>query len=179
MTIEETAAVMVILKVAYPRYYNNLEKSEAKNAIGLWQSLLADYPAELVTNAVKAVIATNKFPPTVAEVIEKINLLTKKEERSEVEAWGLVKKAIRNSTYHSQEEFEALPEDIQKTLGNHNVLKEWAMSKDSSMETVVASNFMRSYKAKLTDTKMINALPNDLKTMIGRIGKPMLEIEGD
>jgi len=177
MTLKETIAIMALLKAAYPNYYKSSD--DVQQAVKLWQSMMCDYPAELVTQAIRAVIATNKYPPTIAEVIEKINLLTKKEEKSEVEAWGLVKKAIRNSTYHSKEEFDALPPDIQATLGNHNVLKEWAMSEDESMETVVASNFMRSYKAKLTNAKMINALPNDLKMMIGKIGKPVLEIEGD
>lgn len=106
--------------------------------------MLEEYPAAVVTGAVKALIAVNKFPPAIAEVIEMIGTLTKPGELGEIEAWGLVKTAIRNSAYHSIEEFEKLPVAIQTTLGSPSVLKEWAMSEDGSVETVVASNFMRS-----------------------------------
>lgn len=164
---------MALLKAAYPNYYKNSD--DVQQAVKLWQSMMCDYQAELVTQAVRAVIATNKYPPTIAEVIEKINFLTQKEETTEVAAWGLVKKAIRNSTYHSKEEFDALPEDIQATLGNYNVLKEWAMSEDSDTETVIASNFMRSYKKKVQSKKQYDALPKDLKMMIEQNSNPMIE----
>lgn len=163
MTEKETAKIMAVLKVAYPRYYQGLSVEEAKQAVALWTSMLIDYQYELVSKAVKALIATEKFPPTVADVIEKINLVTSKPQLSEIEAWGLVKKAIRNSTYHSEEEFNALPQSVQDAIGNHGALREWAMSEEEGSETVIASNFMRSYRTKSKQTKELKALPSDVK----------------
>lgn len=163
MNQQETAKIMAVLKVAYPRYYQNITVEESRQTVKLWESMLSDYTYELVSKAVKALIATEKFVPTIADVIEKINLITTEPQMSEVEAWGLVKKAIRNSTYHSEEEFNALPKSIQAAIGNHNALREWAMSEEESSETVIASNFMRSYRAKQAQVKEMNALPNDVK----------------
>ena len=174
MDLKETAAVMAVLKIAYPRYYANTSKREAEEAISLWQTMLEEYPAAAVTGAVKALIATNQYPPTIAEVIERIKLLTKPAELGEVEAWGLVKNAIRNSTYHSIEEFEKLPKEIQKTLGSPSTLREWAMSGGESMETVVASNFMRSYRAKVDNIKTIEAVPAGVKALIAEANIKMI-----
>lgn len=163
MTINETAKIMAVLKVAYPRYYQGQTSEEVRRAVSLWDSMLKDYTYELISKAVKALIATEKFPPTVADVIEKINLVTSKPQLSEIEAWGMVKKAIRNSTYHSEEEFEKLPQEVKNAIGNHAALREWAMSEEEGGETVIASNFMRSYKAKTKQTKELKALPSDVR----------------
>ena len=166
MDVKETAAVMAILKIAYPRYYANTTTAEAKETLNLWHTMLAEYPADMVNAAVKALIATNVYPPTIADVISSIKQLTQKKNMSEVVAWGLVKNAIRNSAYHSVEEFDKLPPEIQETVGSPMVLREWAMSDDESTETVIASNFMRSYKAKVKERKEFDAIPSDIKELL-------------
>lgn len=166
MTSMETVKVLAVIKTAYPRYYDNKTNEELRDTISLWHSMLEEYPVEFVNSAVKAVIATSPYPPTIADVISQINKLTAKKEVSEVEAWGLVKTAIRNSAYHADEEFERLPEAIKNTLGNANVLREWALAEDSSTETVIASNFMRSYKAKEKERKELEAIPMAVKALL-------------
>lgn len=166
LDVKETAAVMAILKVAYPRYYANITTAEAKEIINLWHTMLGEYPANVVNAAVKVLIATSTYPPTIADVIARIKQLTEKDTMSEVAAWGLVKKAIRNSTYYAQEEYAKLPPEIQETIGDPVVLREWAMSDDESTETVIASNFMRSYKAKLKERKAYEAIPSEIKAML-------------
>ncbi len=166
MDVKETAAVMAILKIAYPRYYANTTTAEAKETLNLWHTMLAEYPADMVNAAVKALVATNVYPPTIADVISSIKQLTQKKNMSEVAAWGLVKTAIRNSAYHSTEEFDRLPDDIKATIGNANVLREWALADDESTETVIASNFMRSYKAKVKERKDFEAIPTSVRALL-------------
>lgn len=179
MTGTETAAVLAVIRTAYPRYYDNKSEKELKETISLWHTMLAEYKADTVIAAVRALIAVSKFPPSIAEVIEMINTLTKPAELGEVEAWGLVKNAIRNSTYHSIEEFEKLPKAIQRAIGNPSVLREWAMSEDEGMEKVVASNFMRAYRAKMDNTRTIEAIPASVKAMVlETANKLMIEGEG-
>jgi len=163
LKIEETTKIMAVLKVAYPRYYHGQTTDEAKQAIKLWDSMLKDYTYDLVSKAVKALISIEKFPPAVADVVEKINLITVEPQMSEIEAWGLVKKAMHNSAYHSESEFESLPESIRAAIGNHGVLREWAIAEEEGSETVIASNFMRSYRVKLKQTKELKALPSDVR----------------
>ena len=166
MTSMETTAILAVIRTAYPRYYDKKTEKELKETISLWHTMLAEYRADTVSAAVKALIATSKFPPTIAEVIEMINTLTKPAELGEVEAWGLVKNAIRNSAYHSVEEFDKLPKTIQRTLGNPSVLREWAISEDESMENVIASNFMRAYRAKVDNVMTLEAVPASVKAMV-------------
>lgn len=166
MTSMETTAILAVIRTAYPRYYDKKNEKELKETISLWHTMLAEYRADTVSAAVKALIATSKFPPTIAEVIEMINTLTKPAELGEVEAWGLVKNAIRNSAYHSVEEFDKLPKTIQRTLGNPSVLREWAISEDESMENVIASNFMRAYRAKVDNVRTLEAVPASVKAMV-------------
>ena len=172
MTSMETTAILAVIRTAYPRYYDKKTEKELKETISLWHTMLAEYRADTVSAAVKALIATSKFPPTIAEVIEMINTLTKPAELGEVEAWGLVKNAIRNSTYNSVEEFEKLPKAVQLTLGSPSVLKEWAMSEENGMEKVVASNFMRAYRQKADSIKVVESIP---VMFLEEAKNPMLE----
>lgn len=166
MNRAETTAVMTVLKTAYPRSFTNMTRQEAEDTIQLWHTMLEEYPAKYVNAAVKSLIATNQYLPSIAEVIERIKLLTGKQELGEVEAWGMVKAAIRNSTYNSIEEFEKLPPEIQAALGSPSTLREWALSEDENSETVIASNFMRSYRAKVNNIKTIDAIPQNVKALI-------------
>lgn len=174
MTKTETAAVLAVIRTAYPRYYDNKTKKELEETVSLWQTMLEEYPAETVGAAVKSIIAASKFPPSIAEVIEMINTLTRPAELGEIEAWGLVKNAIRDSAYHSAEEFAKLPEAVRETLGGPGVLREWAMSGDSGMENTIASNFMRAYRARLETRRAKAALPAGVKALMGDEGTLMI-----
>ena len=139
MTPEETIKILSIIKAAYPQWARDLKPTDAKAMVNLWSSMLEDYPYNIVQVAIKKIIATNKFPPSVAEVIEAINYITSggKSEMTEIEAWGLVRKAIKNS--------------------------------------VIGSNFMRSYKATVIRKKEEKQLPQSIRAMLGNIGQNLLE----
>lgn len=177
MTTQETAKIMAVIKVAYPHYYKDITSSEAKETALLWQTMLADYEYITVSRAVKALIAISKYPPTIAEVIEKINTLTETEKCGEIEAWGLVKKALRNSYYNAELEFNNLPDGIKRALGSFNVLREWALVDSGTLDTVIASNFIKSYRAIVKREQEEALLPRDVKEFmkISTKGKNLLE----
>lgn len=179
MTPEETIKILSIIKAAYPQWAKDLKASDAKMMVTLWNDMLQDYEYNLVQVAIKKVIATNKFPPSVAEVIESINYIKTggQAEMTEIEAWGLVRKAIKNSAYHAGEEFNKLPPRIQQAIGSHNILHNWSQESINGIETVIGSNFMRSYKQTVIRKKEEKQLPQSIKTMLGNIGQKM--IEGD
>lgn len=159
----ETLKIMAVLKAAYPRYYQNAPEEDIRQAAALWETMLKDESYEVVSKAVKALIATEKFVPTIADVIEKIRLVTSPPALGEVEAWALVKRAIKNGYYHSREEFERLPESVRAAIGHHEVLREWSQVDVGDVETVVGSNFMRSYRAKEKQRREFAALPGDVR----------------
>lgn len=171
MTREETIKIMSVLKVAYPRYYGNQTKQELIDAVTLWQMMLEDYSYEIVSCAVKTIIATVKYPPTVAEVVEKINKIISPNELEASDAWLLVKKAIRNSIYNSEREFKKLPESVRLVVGSHEQLRTWACDDESATNTVTASNFRKDFNIKISRIKEYNALPESVKVMTNAISE--------
>lgn len=168
MDKSETAAVLAVLKIGYPRFYNGLSCDEVDSAIDIWTTMFSDDSALVVTEAVKALMCTLKFPPTIADVKEKIALITQPAAMSEMEAWTKVKGAM--SYYSAQENFDGLEPILQKLVGNPNQLREWANMDTSTINSVVQSNFMRSYKARATAEKEYIALPTSARALMDRLG---------
>lgn len=177
MTSNDVIEVLMIIKVCYPYFYRNLGDEEADCLINIWSVLFADDDAKLVMEAVKSLTITLQYPPTIADIKEKMRLITQPDSTTEIEAWGIVRKAISNSSYESVKEFYKLPEDLQKLVGSPSQLKEWSML-DSTEITVIQSNFMRSYKAKTARDNEIKALPTSTKKMIAELSGGLKMIEG-
>lgn len=177
MTRQETAKIMSVLKTAYPRYYDSKSQEEIKAAINLWTTMLSEYSYELVAGAVKALIATCKFPPTIADVNEKIQLMTTPEEMSELKAWSYVAKAIKNSAYSAKEEFDKLPEECRMVVCAPEQLRAWSMLSEDEVDTVIASNFQRSYRSTAAKRKEYNMLPESVKSMLSIAGDKLAMLE--
>ena len=170
MDKRETLKIMAVMRAAYPGYYRDITPADAEAAVNLWQTMLADRPYELVAKAVKMLIATSKFPPTIAEVNDAIGELTSPPVMTGQEAWYLVYKAVCNSAYESRKEFEKLPEDIRRVVGSPNILREWALMDAGEVQTVVASNFQRSYQARAAQDRKYAAIPGDVRAMLEQSG---------
>lgn len=176
MTRQEALKILTILKTAYPNFYKDYSKEELNAAIDLWAVMFAEENAQVVTEAVRALICTLKFPPTIADVKEKIAMIKKPEEMTEMEAWYTVKKAI--GYYDADERFARLPPLLQKIVGSPNVLKEWSQMDIETLNTVAQSNFMRSYKAKVAQEKEYAMLPSSTKQLIAGLAQKYSLAEG-
>ena len=173
MTRDETKALLAILKAAYPNFYKDMTTDDAKSIINLWAAMFAEDPAPVVIEAVKSLICTLKYPPTIADVKEKIAAIMHPEmmTMTEMEAWQKVRRAI--SYYNADETFAQLPPVIQKIVGSPNTLREWAQMEAEMVDSVIQSNFMRSYKAKMTQEKEYAMLPESTRQLIQSIAARM------
>lgn len=171
MTLEETGIVMDILTTAYPHFYSGPNAPDMVKAIRLWHEMFARDDVALVAAAVKALIETESkgYPPHIGAVKEKLRLISGGDEMTEAEAWGIVAKALRNSTYGSREEFAKFSPVIKRIVGSPNQLREWGMMDSETVHSVVASNFQRSYKAIAQREREIAKLPPDVKAIAGKI----------
>jgi len=176
MTRQEALAVMAMLKTAYPNFYKNYSKDEINAAVDLWATMFADDPAYIVTEAVKSLMCTLKYPPTIADVKEKIAMITQPPATTEMEAWDMVRRAI--NYYHANETFANLPPMLQKIVGSPNHLREWALMDVETVNSVIQSNFMRSYKAKVAQEKEYAMLPSSTKQLIARLAQKYSLTEG-
>ena len=166
MTREETVKIIRIMVDSYPNYKPN----DISETVDVWQMMLSDYDYNLVAMALKAYILsdTSGFAPNIGQLVAKIHLLTKPQELSEMEAWSLVSKAIRNSGYNSVEEFVNLPLLVQKAVGTPDNLRNWAVSDYQTIESVIQSNFLRSYRVVVKRESEINCMPNEIKALIDK-----------
>ena len=160
---EEIIKLQMIIQAAYPGY-NPPDKTIT---VDLWDKMLKDWTYPQAEAAVVAFIRTDKkgFAPGVGAVIEKLHLLFGEGDLNEEEAWGIVQRAMRNSTYHADEEFQKLPKSIQKTVVSPGRLKELATMENMNI-TVESSNFKRTYRSVLEQENEIRKLPPGLMEMV-------------
>lgn len=176
MTRDETKALLAILKAAYPNFYKDMTKEDAKNIVDLWTTMFADEKPQIVVEAVKSLICILKYPPTIADVKEKIAMITHPDEMTEMEAWDRVRRAI--SYYNASENFANLPSILQKIVGSPNQLREWALMDMETINSIVQSNFMRSYKARVVKEKEFAMLPQSTKQLIAELSQKFSLTEG-
>lgn len=115
----------------------------------MWYSLLCDLPYEYAAAALKHHMQTNPKVPTPADIRNGAYQLTKPESLSDSEAWAMVSKAISNSGYYSEREYNHLPHEIQKAVGSARQLFVWSQTDSNSVETVIQSQFLRSYRTEV------------------------------
>lgn len=193
MNLKEAAGVMDVLTVAYPQFYKNQTDEEKFMAAKLWAEMFADDPLALVLASVKTFIATDEagFPPGVGKIKAAIVKLTKPPEleMSEMEAWTLVRRAIHGSYLEewskkmgpngwddrtsAERNFEKLPPLLQQIVGGPENLAEWNKLDDKELNTVLQSNFMRSFRARAAHAKEFLALPADIRQSMEKLGSGM------
>ena len=129
--------------------------------VNLWALMFREEPYEIVSAAVLSYIATKEdgFPPNVGEIKAHIRKLTEPQEMSEIEAANLIMKAAANGYYNSKKEFEKLPPVLQKLVGSPSRLKEWALMDSETLNSVVSSNIMRSYRVIQKQENEAKSLP--------------------
>ena len=169
MSYKETLQIMAILKTAYPNYYR--DGGNLEQAANLWAELFKDDDSTIVAAAVKAFIVNDEkgFPPVIGQIKTLVRNLTSPEELTELEAWELVKRAIRNSGYNAKSEYEKLPPMIQRLLGSPATLREWAMMDSDVVHSVIASNFQRSYRARAKSEREFMALPQPTRDLLSQL----------
>lgn len=177
MTRDETINILMSIQAAYPSF----KVPDKTVAVNTWCSLLRDYEYSQVSAALKKYIQTNKssFAPSIGQIIDEISDIYSKNEENEMEAWILVQKAIRNSTYHADEEFAKLPEIVQKAVSHPRQLQEWAMMEnvDGRAWNVMQSNFMRTYRAEVEKEKEMRKLSPDLLELMSQNSKEKIGYE--
>lgn len=186
MTMQETGIIMDILVTAYPRFYTGKDAPDPRKVMSLWAEMFRDDPVELVAAAVKALIATDDkgFPPHIGAVKASMRKLVQPDEMTEMEAWRLVRRAIRGASMSpssrlitaagidnrtsAQKNFEELPPILQRVVGGPEQLAAWEQIANEQIDTVIQSNFMRSYRARAQQEREFQALPQDVRAMIGQ-----------
>lgn len=172
MTRDETKKIIMVISASYP----NFKPQDIRMTVDTWQMMLDEYSYTQVSMAVKAYIAsdTSGFAPSIGQVIGLMNKIEKPEELNEMEAWALVSRAIRNGYYGAEKEFGKLPPLVQKAVGTPGQLRNWSQTDMESIENVVQSNFMRTYRTVVKSSQEIARMPENIRNLIEQTGQKML-----
>lgn len=163
MTETEVRQLLAMTQAVYPNY--NPPSREA--AVNAWLMCLSQYDNNVVMAAFKAYITTDTsgFAPSIGQLLDKVHVIQNPQELTELEAWSLVSKAIRNGLYGADEEFAKLPPLVQQAVGQPRCLTEWAML-GAEDKAVTQSNFMRSYRAVVYRAKELSKMPPEVRALI-------------
>ena len=114
MTREETKMIIKMLSSVYVNEYSKLTEYKVLQMIDVWTMLLEDEDANKIATVTKAYLKsnTNAFMPTPAMLINLAYELFTPKGMTEQEAWNTLYKAICNSGYDAQSEYDYLPYEI-------------------------------------------------------------------
>ncbi len=166
MTREQMMNTLSFINQIYPSFLKDKDPMAVAN---IWQSFFEDEDSVVVQQAVRAfVYKDNKgFPPTPGQIVSLVNMTKQgQNDLTDLQAWGMVFKALTRSAYNSKEEFDKLPKVIQGVVGSPEQLKSWALMDENEVQTVVASNFQRSYNARKKHIQEYEQLPKSFREMI-------------
>lgn len=180
MTEQETKSVLAYLSATW----DMAKDKDPRQVLAVWHDIFRQDDARLVQAAAKLYVSQEKFAPKPADIREKIKQLTAEREQTEMEAWNLVRRAIRGASMESWSrtltadgpgepsavvQFKALPMHLQLIVGSPEQLANWERLDSKQLDTVIQSNFMRSYRSVSEDRERMAMLPEDLRQAIAGV----------
>lgn len=178
MERDDVIRVLSVLKVAYPSFYKEMTKKEAEETISLYMDMFSADDSQVVLYAVKELVNTLKFPPTIADIKGKILELTRVKEDL-TEAWDKVQKAIGCGLYNSEEGFETLSPIGKKFVRTPSQLREMAMMDSDIVHSVVKGQFFKQaeiLQKRADEEKQMLPETKKIRAMITGIGQDVNEV---
>lgn len=170
MTRTEAMKIVAILETNW----SPMKDQEA--AYDLWASSFDDVPYHMVYTAVMAYVqsSTSAYRPTVGQIREMMRDILYGRSMTETEAWLLVKGCFHEAQEGAEtlrgakSAWKKLPEDIQR-LVTPRQLRDWNGIETEQLDTVIQSNFMRSFRELKNVRYRKEAMSKNLLETIERI----------
>ena len=161
MTFDEFKVLAKGLKCAYtsPNFLPD------EYAVKMWYKFLGDLPCDLATACIEKYIATNKFPPTIADIRETVADMTLNA-TDWSQSWKTVSKCI--SLYglagwsDASAEMDDTTTEAVKRMGWRNLCM-------SNNHTADRANYRMVYEAVVKERKDTLSLPDNLRLKLSNI----------
>jgi len=174
MTRDETKEIVMKVDVLYP----NWKPENLTLTVDAWWAVLREYPKDVVDAALSTFVTGNDtaFAPAPGQLIGIIRKANTKplDGMTASEAWDLVYKALSNSSYNNNEEFEKLPELCQKAVGSAANLRSMAIDENFNFG-VEKSLFERKYEELQRRQEEYDKIPVSVRELIQGTELKMLE----
>ena len=178
MNRNEVKKVLMIIQATYPNFKPNVDLS---TLIDVWSTALADADGETVTAALYAYIRSSStgFAPTIGQLMStQEELSSDNSDQGEIVWNQYIKKALRNSIYGSDEEFEKLPDAAKEIIKTPGTLAAWAKMDSGEVDTVNRSQFIKAYNIISDRAKKRSVVNADVlkKLSTTQQSTPMIEM---
>lgn len=156
MNTMEFSTIASAIQAAYPNHTVMPDRQSKE----VWYTMLNDLEYKVCLTAIKQIISTSKFPPSIADIREKCTTLTCIQVKDWGDAWQDVLDAIRFSGMYQENEAIARLDDMTakcvKRLGYQNLC---------TSENIVAdrANFRMIYEQEAKRTNTYNQLQQNVK----------------
>lgn len=164
MDREEAKRIVQIICTTYPNYH----PENLSDTVNVWHLMLEDFTYQEISVALKAYILTDAsgFAPSVGALVAKVR---RDKGLNEMEAWSMVSRALRNGIHGAEEEFAKLPPVVQKAVGTPSNLRQWAQTDNLSVENVIQSNFIKTYRSVAAREQELQKLPQDMREVLSGV----------
>lgn len=159
MVKSEMSKILTVIAACYA----NFEISEYKT--NLWFSLLGDIDYQVATLAIKKLVMTNKFAPSIAEIREACSAVMNGKSVSAGEAWGSVQKliCIGSCRYDPPERLQELVyNQLDETTAKVVKWIGWKNICEAEELSVIRGQFMKIYVTEIQRTEERKSLPPEL-----------------
>lgn len=164
MEKEEFARLVKGLKESYP----NFKMIESKEGFEMWYAMLKDIPYPAVSRSVCRYIATNKYPPSIADIRQGIAEETQGGiHRDWSSGWSLVLRSLSLYGYYRGEEaleWIAKQDPTAAAVAKRLRYQDICMSENISVER---ANFRMAYEQLQEQIKYTSMLPDHLQLSQG------------
>lgn len=170
MVRKEIVQILALLAGNYDSFAKKTETDEqVETLINLWQDFLGDLDYKLVLQAVKKLIISSPYSPTINDIRKvAINIMNPVKSNT-LELWDECYKMICKGTYMTQEEFDQHSEICKKFLGSTSQLRNYARTDIGTINTVVKGQFMKQCDLLIQQEKENRLIPEKMKKVIGQL----------
>ena len=161
MTRDEFKLIAKAVIAAYPR--DNTMPNEY--TFGLWFSQLSDLEYVDCRRAVQAWINESRWPPTIADIRQKVHDLTAPPDRGAAAQWGDLVNSLRKAfSPDALETWENLPETTRQIVGSFSEFRNWSNIPIDTLESVNRSLFIKRLETMQQENRRRAAIPEQLRT---------------
>lgn len=171
MTFNEFKVLVKGMKAVYtsPNFLPDAD------SVKIWYRLLGDMSYELANIAIQRHVATNKFPPTVAE-IRQAAVQTMDAPQNWADGWEQFRRAVGKYGYYQQEAALASMDEITRKAVKRLGWKELCTSENIMQDR---ANFRMIYEQEMQHKKEIAVLPAALQKQIAELQGAAIKALGD
>jgi len=156
------------MTTAWPKFTPK-DDSEQKMRTDLWWAMLADVDFKVAKMALKRLIASSPFPPSIHDLRKQIYEVQHPDTVDAATAWGLVADAVRwYGWYDANDGMASLPERVRKVVHAMG----WREICEGQPE-INRAQFMRMYDTVSRREQELQMLPASLKEDIKRLSDGM------